>query len=59
MVGEEVGSEAVDLVAARRVKEEVGHRGLLVLEIVVVADLVVVAYGGVEGGIGVGCVVRR
>lgn len=54
-----MGSEAVDLVAARRVKEEVGHRGLLVLEIVVVADLVVVAYGGVEGGIGVGCVVRR
>ena len=57
MVGEGVGSEVVDLVVVRRVKE-VDLQGLLVPEIVVVADLVV-AYGGVEGGIGVGCVVRR
>lgn len=54
-----MGSEVVDLVVVRRVKEEVDLRGLLVPEIVVVADLVVVAYGGVEGGIGVGCVARR
>lgn len=61
MVDVEEGNAVVDLVVVRLVKEEVDLRGLLVLEIVVVADLVVVvvAYGGVEEGIGVDCVARR
>lgn len=61
MVGEEVGSAIVGLVVVRLVQEEVDLRGLVpgnevVADLVVAA--VVVAYGEVEGGIGVGCVVR-